>query len=40
MNDTPPTTKKRGRLGCGLLLWLIGVPLPVIIILFLLLQGC
>ena len=40
MEDTSPTTQREGRIGCGILLWLLGVPLPVVIILLLVIYGC
>ena len=33
------STKESGKLGTGILLWLIGVPLPLIL-LFFLFRGC
>jgi hypothetical protein len=32
-------TKEKGRAGAAILLWLLGVPLPLILI-FLLIRGC
>jgi hypothetical protein len=40
MNDASPKKQRRGRIGAGILLWLLGVPLPIIIIIFLLMGGC
>ena len=34
-----PTTKRTGKARTGILLWLLGVPLPIILIIFLI-RGC
>jgi hypothetical protein len=38
-NENMNDKKQRGRFGLDILLWLVGIPLPLIII-FSLLRGC